>query len=320
MSTSGAGGSIGHAGQANGVSGSAGTVGTSGSANGGAGATTSGGGAAGSNAGGSSAGGGVSGSAGANGGASGSGSTAVQMLTPIINAFCAAARSCCAKQGVSATLDDCEAMFPMREPTVASVASGAITLDPTALAACRAAYTQAATSCTENPVVSACQNVFVGTRAENEACSNGQECKRDQGPVTCLITTQNGTSGVCKKIPHGKAGDACSFDCEKGEDCSSTTYGVADSNITLCFEEDGLYCDTSSDAAKCAPILALNAPCTGFDACGSANFCETTCQKLSTLGEPCGEECLEVLECIDNQCQSPPFASDSICMGYSYGP
>jgi hypothetical protein len=320
MSTSGAGGSIGHAGQANGVSGSAGTVGTSGSANGGAGATTSGGGAAGSNAGGSSAGGGVSGSAGANGGASGSGSTAVQMLTPIINAFCAAARSCCAKQGVSATLDDCEAMFPMREPTVASVASGAITLDPTALAACRAAYTQAATSCTENPVVSACQNVFLGTRGENEACSNGQECKRDQGPVTCLITTPNGTSGVCKKIPHGKAGDACSFDCETGEDCSSTTYGVADSNITLCFEADGLYCDTSSDSGKCAPILALDAPCNGFDSCGSANFCETTCQKLSTLGEPCGQECLEVLECIDNQCQSPPFASDSICMGYSYGP
>jgi hypothetical protein len=266
--------------------------------------------------GGSGSGGGGGGNAGGGGGGV-DGAATVKLLQPTVDAFCAAARSCCAKQSEPATLTDCESAFPSNNATVASLASGAATLDPTALAACLAAYQAAATSCNENPVLSACRGVVIGTRPENAPCTNGAECLRVGGSNTCLITEQNGTVGVCRKIAHHKAGDACDFTCRKGEDCTSSTYG--DAPLDLCFEDDGVYCDYLHEPATCKSILTLGAACTDDEACGSTGFCQTTCQKRGVEGDPC-TRCLDSLSCINGKCQSPPFASANTCEGRSLGP
>ena len=313
--TSGVGG-VNHGGTSGASVGSAGTpAGGTRTTLGGAGGNASGGNASGSNASGGNASGGNAGSA----GHGGAGATTVQQLQPTINAFCAAARDCCAKQAEPAMLDDCESAFPMNNSTVASLASGATTLDATALATCLAAYQTAATQCQENSVIDACRGVVIGTRAENAPCANGSECARDGGINTCLITEQNGTVGVCKKIPHYEAGDACSSTCRKGEDCTSTTYGAADSMLGMCFEDDGVYCDYLADVATCKAVLALGAPCTADAECGSTGYCQTTCQKRGTVGDSC-TRCLDSLMCVNNQCQSPPFASSYTCAGGSLGP
>jgi hypothetical protein len=242
------------------------------------------------------------------------------MLAPTVNAFCAAARSCCTKQNIPSMLADCESAFPMRNETVASLASGAATLNATALAACQAAYAQAATSCDENPVLSACQGVVIGTRPENAPCTSGAECLRAPGPSTCLIVEQGGTVGVCKTIPHSKSGDACDFSCRAGEDCTSTTYGAVDSNLAMCFGQDGLYCDyLSSSPATCKPLLALGSICSNDEQCGVTNYCDTTCKKRGVLGDPC-TRCLDALTCVNSHCVSPPFATDYTCGGRSLGP
>src|SRR4051812_13775413 len=305
---------------------------TAGSSNAGAStsAGSSSGGAAGGNVGGAASGsGGLGGSAGAaglggSGGKAGAGGTAsdaaatVKMLQPTISAFCAAARGCCVNQSDPPKLDDCESAFPSNNATVASLASGAATLDATALATCLAAYQAAATACTENPVLSACRGVVVGTRPENAPCTSGSECLRAGGQNTCLITEQNGTVGVCRKIPHYKAGDACSFTCYKGEDCTSSTYGLATSPLGLCFGDDGVYCDYLADAPTCKAVLSPGTPCTSDSQCGSTGYCQTTCQKRGVEGDPC-TRCLDSLMCVKGKCQSPPFASSSTCEGRSLG-
>jgi hypothetical protein len=312
--------------------GAAGTDASVGGADGHAGTAAVGGGAGGKGAGGNHGGqadnGGVAGtsdgggSAGDASGAAGdaSGAATVKALAPTISAFCAAARSCCTKQNVPATLADCEAQFPMNNETVASLASGAAKLDMTALGTCLAAYEKAATTCDENPVLSACRGVVIGTRAENASCTNGSECARDPGPNTCLITEQNGTVGVCKKVPHAKSGDACTFTCRPGEDCTFTTYGAGETTVALCFEDDGLYCDyTAEPEAVCRPLVALGDACSSDDQCGYLSYCQVTCKKRGVEGEPCAP-CISSLTCVDNECVSPPFASANTCEGRSLGP
>jgi hypothetical protein len=273
--------------------------------------------------GGSGGGGGLGGMNGGGGnaaaGVSGNGAATVKMLQPTVDAFCATARTCCAKQNEPTKLGDCEAAFPMNNATVASLASGAATLDPTALAGCLAAYKAAAVTCEENPVLSACRGVVIGTRPQNAPCTNGSECARDAGFNTCLITEQNGTVGVCKKIPHYKAGDACTFTCRKGDDCTFTTYGAADSMLGLCFEDDGVYCDYLHEPATCKPVKVVGATCSDDAECGFTGYCQTTCRKRGTEGDPC-TRCLDSLSCVNGKCASPPFSSGNTCEGSSLGP
>jgi hypothetical protein len=313
-SSAGAGGSVGASGGiavGGGHGGTAGNGAGSGGAALGIGGTASGGTANGGTANGGTANGGT-----ANGGTTGG----IALLMPTIDAYCQAAQSCCTKQGVPTMLTDCATMFPTRDKVLASIDSGGVTVNAAALAKCLAAYQEAATACDENVVVSACQGVFNGTKAAGEACANGSECNGAQGPTTCLFVGDNTSPGVCKLTLHGKPGDTCVSTCPTSGDCSYETYGAADSPLAWCFEADGLYCDTSS---TCQPLVALGQACVGFDSCGSGNNCDSVCKKGATLGQSCATvECIPELECSADTgtCVDPPFASESVCMGYSLGP
>jgi len=264
--------------------------------------------------------GGVAGSAGL--GQAGSGVvTTPEALMPTVTAFCAAARACCANSPDPVMLTDCESGYGSKSQTVKSLMSGAVTIDAAGLAKCLAAYQAAATSCEENSVLDACNGIVQGTRAEGQSCASGAECAGAQASA-CLITETNGTTGVCKKVPRGKAGDACSVTCRPNDSCVFTVYGAADSPLTPCFESDGLYCAQSA-TAQCQAILATNANCESDEQCGSQGYCDSggshTCQKRSQLNESCGM-CIPSLSCIDGKCKSPPFSVGSTCQGYSLGP
>lgn len=294
----------------------------------GGGGTTSGGapaagsGGAGGNAGASGAGGkgGVGG-----GGAGGQGGmiTTPEALVPIAKSFCTAARTCCMKEQLPAMLDDCESGYASKDDTAKALARGTVTLDSAVLARCLAAYQAAAQTCEERSVRDACRGVVHGTRAEGESCLMGSECAGDDAKA-CLVADSNpGTMGVCRKIPHGKVGDACQITCRPDDNCTWTSYGAAgDQPPTICFESEGVYCDTLSDTPKCQAIRAAGTACTDFDQCGSAGSCDTvarTCKRLAQLNEPCGM-CIPQLTCIDGKCQSPSFTVGPTCEGVSFGP
>ncbi len=286
--------------------------GSSGNSSGGASGSAA---AAGTSGGGGDHSGGASGGAGAGAGGA---SHAADVLMPVVNAFCAAARACCSSENAPAELDDCESSFAQHDATFLALEMGTVTIDQAGLAACLTAYQQAAMKCEEIPVLSACRGLVHGTQKEHEKCLQVGECAHAQGEaVACVVEGQDATEGVCAKVVHGKVGDACLITCNQGDDCSFTSYGAAPSDVVYCFEQDGLFC--SSESGHCAAITALGAPCASDD-CGSANYCDTTCKKRSGLGEPCTQTCLSSLQCMNNQCLSPSFTVGSTCSGQWFGP
>lgn len=271
-------------------------------------------GASGSPYGGASASGGAGGTSG--GPATGGASTAGIELAVVSAAYCSTARACCP---TGSPLTDCESKSAMHYPS-AAIQSGAVRVDTTALAACVAAYQQAANGCYEIPVVAACRKVFIGTRKPGESCGDsGYECSTEQGASTCLVTTQGGHTGICKSNAHGHTGDACLYSCRDGDSCGGSTYGAADTVLTLCFESDGLFCDYGDNGGLCKPIKKVGDACSLTDECGTKAYCDATCKRNGMEGEPCGS-CRHDLTCTNATCKSPTFEQANACDGYSLGP
>jgi len=322
--SSGAGGTAGKGGSTSGGSG-----GASGGAGGGAGKGGGGAGGASGGSGGQAENGGAAGSTGGSAGVSGeAGAGAGGMLSDLeaidetVRAFCDAAADCCAEQGVPAMLEDCDSLYPMDQPAVASVMNGDIAIDRAALARCQAAYAEGPDRCNMNVLVEACRGVFVGRRAAEERCLGGYDCDRSENTMTCLITDTSveQPEGVCTVVPHAALDEPCVSSCRSGSDCSSTTYGVGETNA-LCFEDDGLYCQYLSPGSACRPIVGLDEPCSSFDECGSRAFCDTTCKPLSDLGEACGRGCISKYMCgPEDTCIDPSWATEWACSGHAPGP
>ena len=266
--------------------------------------------------------GGVSGSAGAGGGAGGALVSTPEMLVPTVKAFCATARTCCATQQDPVMLDNCESIFATRDQTSQALMRGTVTIAPTDLAKCQAAYEAASTSCEENGVLAACAGIVHGTVADGAACFSGQECA-GAGPKVCLVTGGQDAAGVCHAVPGGKVGDACSLTCRPNDSCVFTVYGISDSPLTPCLDSDGVFCDSTLEPAKCQAVHALGAQCDGDEQCGYAAYCDTggssTCKKRGQLNDACGT-CISSLMCKDGKCQSPPLTVGGTCQGYSLGP
>jgi hypothetical protein len=320
-----------------GVAGSGGSGGRGGSGSGVGGSSAGGGGAGGSDAGGSNTGG--SGTGGnVTGGTGGSGGGTGTSLVALANAFCTAARNCCAKSGLPTSLGDCEAKFPSRVPSIAFVNKGTVTIDNTALAACTAAYNQTAATCAFSPLETACRGVFVGTKAEGVSCGAGGvpmtsgsgECKAGGGAEECVWTGDSNdptVTGVCHTPPHGKNGDPCDTTCESGDDCTlELLTNQANPPAAVCFENEGLYCKSDGKGgSNCAPILPPGGSCADDSmACGSTGYCDSTggtpkCKVAGTIGQSCatlGTRCLSSLVCAPSgKCADQGFAFDTRCSG-----
>jgi hypothetical protein len=278
------------------------------------------------------------GGAGGSGGTGGAGGNNSTSLAALGNAFCAAARTCCAKSTYTTTLDDCETKFQSRLSGLAYVNRGVETIDNTALAACIAGYKETATTCAFIPLETACKGVFVGTKAEGATCgvggvpmTNGSgECKKTGDAVECVWTGDVNVAtatGTCHTPPHGKNGDLCASTCEHGDDCVFDLLTTPEWPTGVCFEDDGLYCKSSgtSGTSTCAPIVPTGGSCADdMSACGSRSYCDSTsgtakCTLSLTLGQTCssyGTRCLSSLMCgTDTKCDDLGFAYDTTCSG-----
>jgi hypothetical protein len=253
----------------------------------------------------------ASGSAGNGGGSAGvGGQSGVDMtpeaLVPIANAFCAAARSCCKNDSTNHVLDDCESRYAL-SPTPRGLVSGTITIDSAGLPGCLAEYQAAAETCKARGVLAACRGLVHGLLTEGQSCRFDSECSGVE--AVCLLPKEN-TAGVCKKVAHGQAGDACVIDCPPDGNCAQIPYATADASPTGCFAADGTYCERWSNSPHCQLIRAAGAACTDSEQCGStAAECDVQTGKCKAL--PC---------IADGTCQDWPFTAGGTCAGSSYGP
>ena len=318
--------------------GSGGTIGTGGipGSGGGSGGRsgTGGNGTGASGTGGSGTGG--NGTGGSGTGGNGTGGSSGASLTALANAFCTAARSCCTKSGLPTSLDDCETRFPSRLATLALVNKGTVTIDNTALAACIESYKQTATACTINPVYAACKGVFVGTQVEGAPCGVGgipmvsgiSECKSAGGAEECVWTgnvNDPTVTGVCHTPAHGKSGDPCATSCVTSKDCTFDVLTSPGDPTAVCFEEDGLFCTSSTTPSTCAPMVGVGGSCTVDPmSCVDKTVCDNTtlkCKARATLGQSCSLAgsfpCLNGLVCTSaGKCAEPEFAYNQSCSGF----
>jgi hypothetical protein len=125
-------------------------------------------------------------------------------------------------------------------------------------------------------------------------------------------------TGACQLPPRGKVGDPCFSTCAANRNCSST-YTTSEPNppISLCYEADGLFCDSSAIDRRCAPLPTLGAACS-FE-CGSGLFCDSTsvCAARKIVGAVCAQsrECATGLACVSGFCGAPVIATQKACSG-----
>jgi hypothetical protein len=234
-------------------------------------------------------------------------------------AFCRAARSCCGSAGFAPEpLADCESEFDRQFDFVALVRKGTVKIDDAGYRACVAAFDETARTC--SVPWPKCPPFLDGTVASGASCDDVEECVGFlQRPTACVKTgvmpDSGPKSGVCMARPIGRTGDACTSSCAKGELCSSTSSTFQSSlDVTLCREEDGLYCDAMQ---TCAPIPADGAPCSTTVACGSLSYCDTVCKPRKTSGQACASfsQCAPGLACTNGQCVVATFADPKLCSG-----
>ncbi|MEP6654472.1 MAG: hypothetical protein ABJA82_14010 [Myxococcales bacterium] len=283
----------------------------------------------------------VAGHGGAGGsGTAGTGGTVstATLLVELGNAFCAAARTCCAAKSLPITLGDCEAQFASRLWGLPYYNKGTETIDNIALAACIAGYKQTAKTCAFQPLEVACKGVFVGTKAEGAACGKGGvpmtsgvgECKITGRVTQCLWTGDSNvatTAGVCQSAVHGKKGDPCATSCGKNERCTWDLLTSPGYPTAVCLEEDGLYCSSAVTPSVCATIVPTGGNCEAESlACASTDYCDHTttpakCRKAATLGQACpssGPYCANGMSLFcgtTNKCEDLGFAYEMTCGG-----
>jgi len=166
---------------------------------------------------------------------------------------------------------------------------------------------------------------FGGTIQEGGACEKSEECLDTENPAVCLKirpagVTETPKTGVCKLAPRGRAGDPCFTTCVPGSLCG---FGYSTENpnpvLTLCYEEDGLFCSSSGTEHRCARLPSTGDPCSSSDGCGSKLYCSqsSVCVARSSAGVACAAfgECAAGLSCVNGSCAAPSVANKKTCGG-----
>ena len=264
-------------------------------------------------------------------------------LGELVNAFCAAARTCCAAQNRDLTpLANCESYLttptnPLQldqfylpdelEPHkfVTLYAQQTITVDEAALSACVSALRDSASNCAAQPV-KLCAAAFHGTQAVGAPCRLVEECAQPSNgdAVFCVRPQASGATltdvGTCTLAPHAQLNDSCHATCDADGVCigQSGTINVASSGAapatTACYLADGLRC-----GAGCQPAKLLGEACATPVECADGLTCanDSRCGTPGALDEPCSiaNDCADGLECNAGTCANRSFGSALLCSG-----
>jgi hypothetical protein len=249
----------------------------------------------------------------------GAGAPSLGPLDPLVQAFCATARTCCEAAGMPVgSLEACESAFLGQTDIDSMIERGTVTLDETALSACVSAYAAAGDSCEWTAVHAACHGILKGTLSDDQPCSDAAECDRSTGPKLCLKlqNAANPDLGTCVTPERATEGEACLGTCALDTNCSASVSNPDESVPTaLCHEADELFCRFGYG---CAPLVDDGETCEAAESCGSDGVCLSTCEPRAESGESCVAifDCAKTLTCESGYCAPQPVADSYTCSGH----
>jgi len=212
----------------------------------------------------------------------------VRRLCSALHRLPAERKSACCGHSVEAPLfDECERV------TLAALNSGAISLDPLALADCEQAMQGALSGCLwispanpQGPEI--CQRALVARRGAGQTCRSSLECR---APLHCAIG--------------GPIGGTCRPPAELGAGCGVATDALGAYTVSRGLELEHPpcrdFCALSSH--KCEPLPALGSACRASVNCGPGRRCSagqcvarTSAEERVLLARPGGMQCTVVLD------------------------
>lgn len=221
--------------------------------------------------------------------------------------LCDSLGSCCAVANVTFDAADCKATVTAQfNAQVAQLHTPNIVYDAEAAGDCLSEYPNALTCGRPNGTTpEACARVYQGKLAEGATCQRSQECARPAGGIASCGSTDSGGAKTCRLLRsgspvHGKAGEACSGDCEANS-CSTivdSSGGPSAGSTTVCYRSDGLHCGSTR---TCETLAVVGAPCTSRDDCVDDAFCDFSAGKCSPDREV-GEACTDSRDCKSGAC------------------
>lgn len=209
-------------------------------------------------------------------------------------ALCAQRKPCC-ESNLAYDQADCEAAERAScEANVVEVKAATMTFAPDKIDACLTAQQPYLDACETSAAelfdiiqkVRACSEIFVGERAEGEACERNAQCAPagSSDAAGCF-------EGVCSVARFLSEGTEC-------------TLGAP---ATFC--EYRLYCDADLQGEPplvgvCKPVSDIGESCEASSlVCGSQSYCEPATQQCTELKEG-GEACALANECHSFDCQA----------------
>jgi hypothetical protein len=129
-----------------------------------------------------------------------------QTCEPVFTTYIPQNQQQCEQETTAAVLSAWSAYVPL-------ITAGRMAFSASGFTQCIQSYTNGSADCAVGPDPAACDNIFVGNRAEGAPCSASPECSNSW----CALTTI-GACGVC--TAYAQAGDDCSQNvCAPGTDC-----------------------------------------------------------------------------------------------------
>jgi hypothetical protein len=224
------------------------------------------------------------------------------------DAVCGASlRTCCATRALEWKEAECRKRVDescRRE--LEDVRNGRGSYEPSAFAACAAAYEELARQCTTTRreyarLEAACFQLFPGTAMPGTRCDRDTDCRVEPGTVGRC------ENRVCFQV--GFAG--------KGERCDTA------GSVRISCDPDS-YCRTDATGATCVAAKAIGENCQTSAECGAGNYCPVSspsggrCAVAGAVGTSCRfeTECASG-DCADRRCTDPvrSIATRALCNG-----
>jgi hypothetical protein len=240
---------------------------------------------------------------------------------------CEGLGSCCQRSGFTFDVASCkqERTFEI-EQNIAQVDTVNVDYDATAAGECLDAL-EANSSCgeLEDDDAEACERIFRGKIGLGQPCNSREECRSGPGQSVSCYSEDGVAPQVCRLVDegapsrHGKVGEACNTTCFEGDECSTFPVAVpvpapgmpapVPVDAAACYRSDGLWCDFSTSAPKCARLLPLGAECISYDSCAGKALCAND-TRVCSAPRPNGQRCSSGNECQSGHCSAQGPSSD----------
>jgi hypothetical protein len=211
-----------------------------------------------------------------------------------IASYCDAYRPCCSAAGLSVNAAQCRMVVGSVPPSA--------TFDKSAADACVNGINQLTNqgqSCgADFQEPASCSQVFVvppGTKPVGSTCTGDLDCAPVAGAmVHCITWFANGSNqSECQVETRGQQGSTpCFGTVENGVPTLGGDGTNFPSEVSLCYIDDGLYCDGTT----CVALKQLGDACAASSECVRSAFCDLSVGQCASL-KATGNACNSSLEC-----------------------